>query len=153
MVKLEADGVWVTLKETIASHHEEVFACLTTEAGLIRWFPVACEIDLRTGGSMKLSWDAKFRRTLTIPILRYDPAGEVSWGWHPGVSDDVVPIHWTVTPDVEDGARVIHRHGPFRNDSEHLLELANDAESWRWYMCNLRTVLEARVDMRAERPL
>jgi hypothetical protein len=31
--------------------------------------------------------------------------------------------------------------------------MAEDAESWRWYLCNMRTVLEARVDMRAERPL
>lgn len=153
MVKLENDGVWVTLKETIAAHHEEVFACFTTEANLIRWFPVACEVDLRTGGEMRLSFDAKFRRPLTIPILKYDPAGEVSWGWYPGVSDEMVPIHWTITPDVENGSRVIHRHGPFRSDPDSLIMLANDAESWRWYLCNLRTVLEARVDMRAERPL
>lgn len=153
MVKLETDGVWVTLKETIAAHHEEVFACLTTESGLIRWFPVACEIDLRTGGEMKLAWDAKFRRSLIVPILRYDPGGEVSWGWYPGISDTMIPIHWTVTPEVESGTRVIHRHGPFPHDTEHLVDLANDAESWRWYLCNLRTVLEARVDMRRERPL
>ncbi|MBX3355190.1 MAG: SRPBCC domain-containing protein [Phycisphaeraceae bacterium] len=153
MVRLENDGVWVTLKETIAAHHEEVFACLTTEAGLIRWFPVACQVELRTGGQMKLAFDAKFRRPLTIPILEYHEDGRVSWGWYPGIGDEMVPIHWTVTPEVEQGARVIHRHGPFRNDTEHLIELANDAESWRWYMCNLRTVLEARVDMRHERPL
>jgi len=153
MVRLEENGVWVTLKETIAAHHEEVFACLTTEAGLMRWFPVACEVDVRTGGEMRLSFDAKFRRTLTIPILEYDAAGEVTWGWYPGVSDEMVPIHWSVKPEVESGSRVIHRHGPFRNEPDHLVDLANDAESWRWYLCNLRTVLEARVDLRAVRPL
>lgn len=153
MVKLENDGAWVTLKETIASHHEEVFACLTTEAGLMRWFAVSCEVDMRSGGEIRLSFDRKFKRTLTIPIIKFDPAGEVTWGWYPGVDDEMVPIHWTVSPEVEQGSRVIHRHGPFRNDPEKLVELANDAESWRWYLCNLRTVLEARVDMRAVRPL
>jgi len=108
---------------------------------------------MRTGGEMRVSFDRKFKRTLTIPILKFDPAGEVVWGWHPGVSDEMIPIHWTVTPEVEQGSRVIHRHGPFRNEPESLITLANDAESWRWYMCNLRTVLEAGVDMRAVRPL
>ena len=89
MVRLENDGVWVTLKETIAAHHEEVFACLTTEAGLIRWFPVACQVELRTGGQMKLAFDAKFRRPLTIPILEYHEDGRVSWGWYPGIGDEM----------------------------------------------------------------
>jgi hypothetical protein len=58
-----------------------------------------------------------------------------------------------VTPEAEEGARVIHRHGPFLDNSDMILVAANDAESWRWYMCNLRTVLEAKVDMRKDRPL
>ena len=50
MIRQEDDGVWVILRETISCHHEEVFACLTTDVGLCRWFPVAATIDLRTGG-------------------------------------------------------------------------------------------------------
>ncbi|MFO0894703.1 MAG: SRPBCC domain-containing protein [Phycisphaerales bacterium] len=153
MVSQESDGIWVTLKEVIAANHEEVFACLTTEAGLIRWFPVTCSVDLRTGGSITLGMDAKFRRRHTLPILDYDPGGRITWGWSPGVDELVVPIHWTVTPDVEEGSRVIHRHGPFTADMEGALLAANDAESWRWYLCNLKAVLEAKVDMRRERPL
>jgi hypothetical protein len=58
-----------------------------------------------------------------------------------------------VTPSTEDGSLVVLRMGPFAEDPESLIAMAEDAESWRWYLCNMRTVLEARVDMRAERPL
>ena len=153
MVKREADGVWITLKETIAANHEDVFACLTTDVGLTRWFTLAAEVDLRKGGSMKLAFDAKFRRAFEVPILDFDTEGRVTWGWPIGIADDFVPLEWTVTPDVEEGARVIQRHGPFQDDADSLISAANDAESWRWYLCNLRTVLEAKVDMRAERPV
>ena len=153
MVKREDDGIWVTLKENIAASHEEVFACLTTDAGLTRWFTLAAEVDLRKGGSMKLAFDAKFRRAFEVPILNYDPEGRVTWGWPLGVTDEIVALEWTITPDVEAGSRVIQRHGPFPEDPDALISAANDAESWRWYLCNLRTVLEAKVDMRSERPL
>ena len=153
MVKREDDGIWVTLKENIAASHEEVFACLTTDAGLTRWFTLAAEVDLRKGGSMKLAFDAKFRRAFEVPILNYDPEGRVTWGWPLGVTDEIVALEWTVTPDVEAGSRVIQRHGPFPEDADALISAANDAESWRWYLCNLRRVLEAKVDMRSERPL
>ena len=153
MVKREEDGIWVTLKETIAASHEEVFAYLTTDVGLTRWFTLAAEVDLRKGGRMKLAFDAKFRRAFEVPILAFSEEGSVTWGWPLGVTDEVVPLEWTVTPDVEAGARVIQRHGPFPEDADALISAANDAESWRWYLCNLRTVLEAKVDMRSERPL
>jgi hypothetical protein len=102
---------------------------------------------------MKLAFDAKFRRAFEVSILDYSPEGRVTWGWPLGVTDESVPLEWNVTPDVEQGARVIQRHGPFPEDADALISAANDAESWRWYLCNLRTVLEAKVDMRAERPL
>jgi len=153
MVKRENNGIWVTLKETIAASHEEVFACLTTDVGLTRWFTLAAEVDLRRGGTMKLAFDAKFRRAFQVPILDYDADGRVTWGWPIGLAEDHVPLAWTVTPDVEAGARVIQRHGPFPDDADSILSAANDAESWRWYLCNLRTVLESKVDMRSERPL
>jgi hypothetical protein len=48
---------------------------------------------------------------------------------------------------------VIVRHGPFPDDADTMLTVADSAESWRWYLCNLRSVLEAKHDMRAVRPL
>jgi uncharacterized protein YndB with AHSA1/START domain len=153
VIAREANGVWITMRETIAAHPEDVFAALTTSDGLTRWFPVAAEVDLRSGGSIVLGWDRKFKRTLTIGIDSFDPAGTIAWRWPGRVGDHDVRAEWTVTPSTEDGSLVVLRMGPFEEDPESLIAMAEDAESWRWYLCNLRTVLEARVDMRAERPL
>ena len=81
------------------------------------------------------------------------------WEWFPSPLDETsVPVEITVTPLPEHGAesggsRVLLRHGPFRDDVESLLTMADSAESWRWYLCNLRSVLETKHDMRAVRPL
>jgi uncharacterized protein YndB with AHSA1/START domain len=153
MVRREEDGVWLILRETIAAHHEDVFHCLTTADGLTRWFPVAAEVDLRQGGRIVLSWDPKFTRTTTVAILDYDPGGKIVWDWYASSDDTHAPVYWSVEPSTEEGARVTMRQGPFREDHDALIALAEEAESWRWQLCNLRTVLEAKHDMRRVRPL
>ena len=153
MVVRDEQGVWTVLRETISAHPEEVFAALTTEAGLTRWFPVAARVDLRAGGSIVLGWDRKFSRTLTIGITDFDAGGTVSWAWPARTGDHTIPLHWSVKPSVEDGAEVVLRMGPISADAESLIAMAEDGESWRWYLCNLRTVLESRNDMRTVRPL
>jgi hypothetical protein len=45
------------------------------------------------------------------------------------------------------------RQGPFKDDPDSLMAMAEEAESWRWQLCNLRGVLEAKHDMRVVRPL
>ncbi|MCA9284233.1 MAG: SRPBCC domain-containing protein [Phycisphaerales bacterium] len=153
MISREPDGVWLTLKEVIAFGHEEVFACLTTEGGLMRWFAVQAEVDLRQGGLIKFGWDRKFTKTTTVAILDYDPGGRIVWDWHPSYDDVHAPVYWTVTPEVESGSKVILRQGPFEESVDSLMVLAEEAETWRWYLCNLRCVLESKHDMRAVRPL
>ncbi|MHC4217518.1 MAG: SRPBCC family protein [Planctomycetota bacterium] len=153
MIKREDDGIWVVLHETIATHHEEVFACLTTPAGLSRWFPVAAKVDLKAGGEIVLGWNQDFSRKTTIEILDYDPGGRIVWNWHVAQYEVRAPVHWQVEPDVEQGCMVTLRQGPFPDDVECLLAMADEAESWRWQLCNLRSVLEASVDMRKHRPL
>ena len=63
------------------------------------------------------------------------------------------PVYWTVTPSVEKGAKIEMRQGPFKEDIESLMAMAQEGESWRWQLCNLRSVLEVKHDMRAIRPL
>ncbi|MSQ90125.1 MAG: hypothetical protein EXS01_01855 [Phycisphaerales bacterium] len=153
MVIRDEQGIWTVLRETIAAHPEEIFAALTTEVGLIRWFSVAAQVDLRAGGSIVLGWDRKFKRKLTIGIEEFDAGGNIAWNWPSRGDDRFVRIAWTVQPSVEQGSEVVLRMGPVGSDPESLMAMAEDAESWRWYLCNLRTVFEARVDMRTVRPL
>jgi uncharacterized protein YndB with AHSA1/START domain len=153
MIEKRDDGIWVVLRETIASHHDVVFDMITTEHGLTQWFPVAATVDLRTGGQIVLGWDARMSRTTTVAILDFDPGGRIVWDWLAGSSETHAPLYWTVTPSVEQGAKVVLEQGPFKDDVESLIAMAVETESWRWQLCNLRTVLEARHDMRKVRPL
>lgn len=153
MIRREDDGFWNELSETIACHHEEVFGCLTTEGGLSRWFPLAAEVDLQVGGQLVLIWDAKKTKRTTVAILDFDPGGRVVWDWYAAHQDQHAPVYWTVEPSVERGSVVRFRQGPFADTTESLVAMAQEASSWCWSLCNLRSTLEAKHDMRKVRPL
>ncbi|MGI9013213.1 MAG: SRPBCC domain-containing protein [Phycisphaerales bacterium] len=153
MISFEEDGVWIEMEETIALHHEDVFACFTTSGGLTRWLAVAARIDLRAGGLIVLGWDEHTTRKTTIAILEYDPAGRITWDWQTQQSDTHAPLYWEVQPSLEEGAVVRLRQGPFANNEESLIEMANEVDTWRWYLCNLRSTMEVSHDMRRVRPL
>jgi uncharacterized protein YndB with AHSA1/START domain len=153
MITREADGLWITLEETIPVHHDLLFTALTTASGLTRWFSLSAEVDLRPGGLIVFGWDEKLQRKSTVAILDYDPGGRIVWDWYADEGDTHAPVYWTVQPSVEDGAHVVLRQGPFSPDVESAVVLANQAQMWRWYLCNLRTTYEAKLDMRKVRPL
>ncbi len=165
MVGREQDGVWITLKEVIHAAPEEVGSCVATASGLCRWLAVLAEYPPEVGARLELSWDRDWSRTTELKILAYefdqgghasDASGKtrVKWEWFPSPLDETpVPVEITVTPIPEGGARVIVRHGPFAEDHDTLLTVADSAESWRWYLCNLRSILESKHDMRTVRPL
>ena len=153
MIRREDDGVWVILDETIAAHHDDVFDCLTSADGLTRWLSVGAKVDLRQGGSIVFGWDAQFTKTTTIAILDYDAGGKIVWDWYAASDDTHAPVYWTVKATMDKGSIVTMRQGPFKEDVESLIAMADEAESWRWYLCNLRGVLEMKHDMRKVRPL
>lgn len=153
MIKREDDGLWIVIRETISSHHEDVFACLTTPEGLSRWFPLDARVDLRAGGQIVLGWDKDFRRTTTVAILDYDTGGRVVWDWQAAHLDIHAPVYWDIKPSLEKGAVLTMRQGPFRENTESLIAMAEEAQDWQWQVCNLRGVLEVKHDMRLVRPL
>jgi len=153
MIRVEGDAAYIELDEMMQVHYETVFSALTTVSGLVRWFPVAAEVDLRHGGTIVFGWDEHLTRRTTVAILEYDPGGGITWDWFAGPADQHAPVAWRVTPDVEEGCRVALRQGPFPLTVDGLLLLAGELESWRWYLCNLRSTFEAKLDMRRIRPL
>jgi hypothetical protein len=170
MVGREDDGVWVTLKETIHAAPADVASCIATAAGFCRWLAVACEFvasdsEGGAGSTLSISWDRSWEHSTDLKVLDHDTdlvldgRARIRFEWYPNPLDDTpTPVELVVTPIAEQGdgtagARVILRHGPFANDADALIFMADSAESWRWYLCNLRSVLETKHDMRAIRPL
>ncbi|MHC5005145.1 MAG: SRPBCC domain-containing protein, partial [Planctomycetota bacterium] len=94
MIRREDEGYWIELSEPIARHHEDVFACLTTAAGLTTWFPVAATIEARAGGLLVLGWDERFEHKSTIAILEHDEGGSVVWDWYAALQDTHAPVYW-----------------------------------------------------------
>ena len=152
-IERKEDGIWMSMQETVATHHEEVFGLLVTSAGLTRWLAMAAEIDPRPGGQLVLGWDAAFTSRTTVAILEFDPGGRIVWDWQAAHSELHAPLYWNVDPVLEEGTRITLRQGPFREDIESLLVMAEEGQIWRWHLCNLRTVLESKFDMRKMRPL
>lgn len=152
-VQREKDGIWMTLEETVANHHEEVFGCFVTAGGLMRWLSVEAEIEPRSGGTLVLAWDPDFTKRTTVAILDFDPGGRIVWDWQASHSELHVPVYWSVDPVLEEGTRITMRQGPYTEDVDSLLVMAEEAQQWRWRLCNLRSVLESKHDMRRERPL
>ena len=144
---------WIEHEQPVAVHHEDVFACLTTSAGLCRWLAVDAQIEPRPGGLIVLAWDRGWKSTTTIAILDLDYGGTITWDWQAASSDQHAPLYWEVLPSVENGAVVRLRQGPFGSSVESLVLMAEEAQYWAWFLCNLRSVLEAKHDMRAVRPL
>jgi len=151
MIREENDGLWIELKEVIAAHHDDVFGTLTTPEGLKTWFPVEARVDLRAGGKVVFCWDKDCTKTTTVAILDYDAGGKVVWDWFADATQTHAPVYWQITPDSEKGSIV--SQGPFRDDRESMIGMAHESAHWQWHMCNLRSVLESRHDMRAHRPL
>lgn len=144
---------WIHHEQPIAVHHEDVFACLTTAAGLCRWLAVDAQIDAEPGGLIVLAWDRGWKSTTTVAILEIDAGGSIVWDWQAAASDQHAPLYWQVLPSVESGSIVGLRQGPFKSTGDSLRVMAEEAQHWTWYLCNLRGVLEAKHDMRAVRPL
>ena len=165
MVGREDDGIWVTLKETVHAAPAEVASCITTAAGFCRWLAVDCAFDGNQGSVLSISWDREWNHTNEVKVLAFDSdhaldgRARIRFEWFPSALEDTAtPVEITVTPvasrgDGTSGARVILRHGPFADNADALIFMADSAESWRWYLCNLRSVLEQKHDMRAVRPL
>ncbi|BEP12192.1 SRPBCC family protein [Acidothermaceae bacterium B102] len=59
---------------------ERVWAAITTAEGLGTWFGQSAEVDLRVGGSAKLSWDGGHAAELRIERLEPQTIFGYTWG-------------------------------------------------------------------------
>lgn len=153
MIHEAEDGLWTELRETIASHHDDVFDAITTADGLRSWFPLEARVELRQGGKIVFCWDKDCTKTSTMAILDYDSGGRIVWDWYADHTNKHAPVYWQVKPSREKGSVVTIRQGPFSDDKDSLIAMATESAFWQWHLCNLRSVMESRHDMRVHRPL
>ena len=102
---------------------------------------------------MVLGWDREFSHKTTVAVLDFDPGGRIVWDWYASHQDTHAPVYISVHPTVDKGTTVRLRQGPFFSDQESLIAMAEEATSWQWRLCNLRSMLEGKLDMRKVKPL
>ena len=169
MIRTDDDGgLWLVLNETISAHPEEVLAAFTTSGGITRWLSVDAQVELRKAaddasgsdvehpndaGEIALYWTKDRSKKTTRRIIELDPSGRVVWQWFARRTDLEITLHWTIEPDVEHGAKVTLEAGPFPEQVEMVEAMVDEAVSWTWHLCNLRSALEVGFDMRAHRPI
>lgn len=83
---------------------EKVWAALTTPERLADWFANA-EVDLRVGGTLRLSWHGKSQAEMRIRVC--DPPRSLAWTWQIGGRDTLV--RFDLAP-VSDGCRLTLTH-------------------------------------------
>jgi uncharacterized protein YndB with AHSA1/START domain len=86
---------------------DRVWAAITTAEGLGTWFGHGAEIDLRVGGTAKLTWDSGDAAQLRIE--RVEPKTVFGYTWGISGLPDSDPrrtyVEFTLTPD-DDGTTV-----------------------------------------------
>ena len=86
---------------------DRVWAAITTAEGLGTWFGHSAEIDLRVGGTAKLTWDSGDAAQLRIE--RVEPKTVFGYTWGINGLPDSDPrrtyVEFTLTPD-DDGTTV-----------------------------------------------
>jgi uncharacterized protein YndB with AHSA1/START domain len=130
--------------ETLPAAPERVFAALTDESELTRWFAECADIDLRAGGEFRFwgkhtcgtpaRWQAKQK------LLRVDPPREIAFSWPFEGCDSEVTL--TLVPDPESSDRTIvkgRHHFAETPAVDRPLDLVDDM--WRNAFANLRAHL------------
>src|SRR3954471_2372396 len=80
---------------------EQVWAAITTADGLGSWFGNGAEVDLRVGGTAKLTWDGGHSAELRIERLEPQTVFGYTWGINglPDHDPRRTYVEFTLTPD------------------------------------------------------
>jgi uncharacterized protein YndB with AHSA1/START domain len=125
----------------------KVFEAISTPRGLASWMVVRAELPARTGAPYELEFDGGWRHQGIVQQFHAGRSIALTWAW------DGVPLKGTVlTLSVRaksGGAlfRLVHRGIP---REKKWMDLYGVTEwGWTYYGMNLKSVLEARHDLRS----
>ena len=127
---------------------ERVFAALTDEAELTRWFAEHVEVEPRDGGEFrfwgKSTWGTPYRWYAHQKMLRFEAPNLLAFTWPVDGRDSEVTLTLAKDPDESAGVRTLltgRHHFPNAPAEDRPLDLVDDL--WRMAVSNLREHLTA----------
>ena len=111
-----------------------MWAAITTAEGLGTWFGNSAEIDLRVGGTAKLTWDSG--ETAQLRIERLEPKTVFGYTWGINGLPEHDPrrtyVEFTLTPDDErhHGHRRRNWIRPTRSGRQHRKAFESNTGGW-----------------------
>ena len=130
----------------IAHPPAKVWAALTTAEGLGAWFGNAAAIDLRPGGSARMSWTGGFTAEMRVERVEEPKVFGFTWPM-PGLPEDDprrTYVEFTLEPTAE-GTRLTLVESDFAQLPDDVYRKAFDGntDGWRSELGELVTYLDA----------
>lgn len=113
---------------------EKVWAALTTAEGLGTWFGHEAEVDLRVGGTAKLTWDSGDTATLTIERVEPPRVFGYTWSIYGLPADDPRRTYVEFTLEPSGGGTTLTMvetgFAQLPDTGEHKKAFAGNTEGW-----------------------
>lgn len=124
---------------------EKVFKALTEPKGLESWFLSRAKLTPVKGGNYSFDWFGGYH--MTGKVKRYEPIKAVSFSWTDKLKDGTVAKTTALFKVAKKGKGTILnlQHTGFK-DPEHF---ADCSSRWGYYLTNMKSVLDHRIDLRS----
>lgn len=136
---------------TIKSQRHVVFNALTDADQLMRWFPTRVESDPRPGGKFKFAWEfanPNENGSQQGEYVEVVPNEKLSYTW---TADSVLTLVTFVLSEADGETTVELNHSTDQEGADEKKLHDDHANQWGFFLMNLKSYLEAGVDMRKEK--
>jgi len=129
----------------------DVFRALTDADELMGWFPTRVESDPRVGGKYKFAWEfanASENGSQEGEYVEFAPNSLVSYTWKAEAVPTLVTLHLSES----NGETTLELdHASLQEGADQDKLRADHASQWGFFLMNLKSYLEAGMDMRKEK--